>query len=281
MLRRAGTFVHAGLAPLLVAATAAAQTPDGSAQAVRAIEPRVLKDDDRGASLDRHARERLRAANLRESKAWAEVRTADDWARFRAARLEALRESLGAIPRPGGTPKALVTGRHDGDGYIVENLVYESRPGGVVTANLYRPAAPPGRSPAILIAHSHHNPKTQGELQDMGMTWARAGVIVLVPDLPGHGERRNHPFRSAADHAGPFRVGRQDYYFRANAGVQLAVAGESLMGWMVRDLTTGVDLLTARPDVDPARIILLGSVAGGGDPAGVTAALDDRIAAVA
>jgi hypothetical protein len=39
-------------------------------------------------------------------------------------------------------------------------------------------------------------------------------------------------------------------------------------------------LLLARPGIDPERIILLGAVAGGGDPAAVTAALDPRIAAV-
>ncbi len=52
------------------------------------------------------------------------------------------------------------------------------------------------------------------------------------------------------------------------------------MGWMAWDLMRGVDLLLARPGIDPERIILLGAVAGGGDPAAVTAALDPRITAV-
>ena len=34
--------------------------------------------------------------------------------------------------------------------------------------------------PGLLIVHSHHRDKTHGELQDMGMTWARAGCLVLV-----------------------------------------------------------------------------------------------------
>ena len=50
------------------------------------------------------------------------------------------------------------------------------------------------------------------------------------------------------------------------------------MGWMAWDLMRGVDLLLARQGIDPERIILLGAVAGGGDPAAVTAALDRRIA---
>ena len=41
-----------------------------------------------------------------------------------------------------------------------------------------------------------------------------------------------------------------------------------------------MDLLLARPGIDKKRIILLGAVAGGGDPAAVTAALDSRITAV-
>jgi cephalosporin-C deacetylase-like acetyl esterase len=99
-------------------------------------------------------------------------------------------------------------------------------------------------------------------------------------DQLGHGERRQHPFVDAASFAGSFRPGRQDYYFRYNVGMQLHVIGDSLIGWMVWDLMRGVDLLLARPGIDKDRIILLGAVAGGGDPAAVAAALDPRIAAV-
>ena len=122
--------------------------------------------------------------------------------------------------------------------------------------------------PGILISHSHHNPKTQGELQDMGMTWARQGCLVLVMDHLGHGERRQHPFRTEADYPRPFRAGRQDYYFRYNTGVQLQLVGESLMGWMVWDLMRGLDLLLARPGIDKDRIILLGCGRRGRRPGG-------------
>ena len=110
------------------------------------------------------------------------------------------------------------------------------------------------------------------------MTWARAGCLVLVIDQIGYGERRTHPFRSESDYDKPYKSSRQDYYFRQDTGVQLQLLGDSLMGWMVWDLMRGVDLLLAQEGIDPQRIILLGSVAGGGDPAGVTAALDQRIA---
>jgi hypothetical protein len=96
----------------------------------------------------------------------------------------ALRESLGlpaAIPE---VPRVIVTRTLEGDGFRIENLVFESRPGLVVTANLYVPARATGSMPGILISHSHHAPRTQGELQEVGMTWARRGCLVLDLAVP-------------------------------------------------------------------------------------------------
>src|SRR5262249_41040581 len=117
-------------------------------------------------------------------------------------------------------------------------------------------------------------------LQDMGMTWACQGCAVLVMDQIGHGERRQHPFKTDKDYDGKFQPGRQDYYFRYNEGMQLDLVGESLLGWMVGDLMRGVDVLYTIKNLDKERVILLGAVAGGGDPAAVAAALDPRIKCV-
>ena len=223
---------------------------------------------------------RMWEAGARESKAFAAVHTRGQWEAFRDARIRSLRESLGTfLPAPADI-RVVVTRTLDGDGYRVENLVYESRPGLWVSANLYLPAEPGAKTPGVLISHSHHTAKTNGELQDMGMTWARSGVAVLVPDHLGHGERRQHDFTTDKDYPKPFRASRQDYYFRYNSNLQLSAAGESLMGWMAWDLMRGVDVLLKQRGIDRDRIILLGAVAGGGDPAGVAAALDPRVACV-
>jgi cephalosporin-C deacetylase-like acetyl esterase len=264
---------------------AADEGAKGMADSLRSLDGSVWeREGEKAKELRRTAvsdvRAQIQAANQRETKAWQQVRGRADWEKFRDTRLEALRASLGQFPPKPTDLKVRVTRTLEGDGYRVENLIFESRPGLWVTANLYVPAKLSRSMPGILICHSHHNPKSQGELQDMGMTWARLGCLVLVMDQLGHGERRLHPFVDAASFAGAFRVGRQDYYFRYNAGMQLHVIGDSLMGWMVGDLMRGVDLLLARPGIDKDRIILLGAVAGGGDPAAVTAALDPRIAAV-
>jgi dienelactone hydrolase len=247
------------------------------AEKLRALETRVAPGE--GGGEARQVRALRDSANRRESTAWRALKTRADWERYRDQRLAALRASLGTFPPAPKDLKVRVTRTLAGDGYRVENLVFESRPGLVVTANLYLPARQVKSMPGILICHSHHNPKSQGELQDMGMTWARLGCAVLVMDQLGHGERRQHPFTDAGKYPGKFQPGRQDYYFRYNVGNQLQVIGDSLMGWMVWDLSRGVDVLLARPGVDKDRIVLLGAVAGGGDPAAVTAALDRRIAA--
>ena len=236
--------------------------------------------EDLSKMMPADAQRRMREANRRESKAFAEVATKEHWEKYRDARLRSLRESLGPFP---DAPKAMrieTTRELVGEGYLIRNLVYESRPGIWVAANLYFPAKPPAKMPGILIAHSHHNGKTNGELQDMGATWARAGAAVLVPDQLGYGERRQHDFRTDQDFDKPYRVGRQDYFFRYNSDLQLSAAGESLMGWMVWDLLRGLDVLLEQPTIDPSKIILMGAVAGGGDPAGAAAALDPRVACV-
>lgn len=228
--------------------------------------------------LNRDLRDRRRAVIRADVAAWESLKSADDWGRFRDERIGALRRSIGDFSPPPIDLRARVTRSHSGDGFRLDCVVFESRSGLSVTANLYRPVPPRDAMPGVLIAHSHHRPKSEGELQEMGITWARAGCLVLVPDLLGHGERRQHPFRTAADWPTSFRVERQDYYFRYNVGMQLHLAGDSLIGWIAWDLSRCVDLLLAQPGIDPRRIALLGAVAGGGDLAAVAAALDPRIA---
>ncbi len=222
--------------------------------------------------MSRHAEARLRVANRVDRDAWSKVKSLADWEALRVARLRSLQKSLGTFPPVPSDLNVRVTGSHFGDGFRVDNLVFVSRPGLVVTANLYRPIAAKSEQnkplPGVLLCHSHQSTKHSGWRQDMAMTWARAGCVVLVPDHLGHGERRQHPFGGEGMH---------DYHFRYDAALQLHLVGESLMGWLVWDLMRGVDVLLAQPNVDAKRIVLISEPAGGGDVAAVTAALDSRI----
>ena len=223
-------------------------------------------------------RQRFNQAN---SEAWAAINSRDDWQRFRDEQLARLRQSLGQPSSPTEPLTVEVTRQHadPAQRFMVESIVYRSRPNVWVTANLYRPTKTVTSAPGIIISHAHHTPKEHAELQAMGMTWAQAGCYVLIPDHFGHGERRQHPFASAESFAGNFRVSRQDYYFRYDSGIKLHLLGESLMSWLAWDLSRAVDCLLQQPGIDAKKIIMLGGVAGGGDPCAVAAALDQRIAA--
>jgi dienelactone hydrolase len=257
---------------------------------LREYSAEILQDEELVESYKgqthRYLRSRRDEANRADLGKWRSIKGREDWEEIREQHLQRLRDSLGGFskfpPKINAKINAKTTGTITGDGYVIENLVYESRRGFWVTANLYRPTEATGKMPGILINHSHHRPKVQDELQDMGMTWARSGCVVLVIDQVGHGERADHPFQSEADYAkkdSGYKWWRQDYYHRYDTNAQLHLIGQSLMGWMAWDLMRGVDLLVEMPEVDSEKIILLGAVAGGGDPAGVTAALDRRIAA--
>lgn len=242
------------------------------AAGLRALDANVLTPEERAThSLDlrRDMQARIADVNRRDREAWAALKSRADWEKFVAPRIEALRRSLGTFPPAPGKVPVHHSRTVEGEGFHIECLVYESRPGVFVTANLYLPAQPPRQMPAFIIIHSHHNAKTQSELQDMGMTWARAGCAVLVPDQLGYGERRDHQPGN-----------RQDYRYRHVSGLQLSAIGDSLMGWMAWDTMRGLDVVLQRARIDREKIILLGSVAGGGDPAAVVGALDKRFTCV-
>ncbi len=193
--------------------------------------------------LENSLRSRMSTIAGEEKRDWQKVDSRESWERFRDQRLAALRKWMGSSP--GRTPlRSVVTRRADyGDGFVIENVVFESRPHLLVTANLYLPDKPSGKIPAIVVVHSHHAPKTQSELQDLGMTCARSGTAVLVMDQLCAGERsQSQPWY------------RESYYGRYALGNQLLVAGESLMKWMVWDLMRGIDLLSSVPTSIPSEL---------------------------
>src|SRR5438874_1023706 len=120
---------------IVAAILAQAQADDLAAQ-LRDLESRVLPAD-QPRMISRDARARIDLANRRESQAWNDLRTRADWEKYRDAKIRALRESLGADEPLPKDVKKWVTRTLEGDGHAVENLVFESKPGVLVTANLY------------------------------------------------------------------------------------------------------------------------------------------------
>jgi dienelactone hydrolase len=219
--------------------------------------------------LKKSIQSRMAGFAQEEKLAWQKVNTVKDWERFRDKGLTAMRNQIGPLPERTPLHETVTRRSNIGDGFVIENIVYESRPHFVVTANLYLPEHSSGKIPAVIVLHALHGPKTQMELQDLGMTWARSGTAVLVLDQINAGERsQSQPW------------GRESNFGRYATGNQLYLAGESLIKWMSWDIMRSIDLLVTRPNIDSNRIVLIGSVAGGGDPAALTANLDSRVAAV-
>jgi dienelactone hydrolase len=151
------------------------------------------------------------------------------------------------------------------EGYRIDLVSYASgSPEIRVTAALYVPDGP-GPFPAVLNLHGHWQ---QGHLaarvQERGHVLAQHGFVVLSPDAPGTGER------SVGE--GLLR------YHGGAAGAGLYLIGDSLLGWQVRDNRRAIDVLCARPQVDPARIGVTGA-SGGGNQTMWISACDDRVKA--
>src|SRR5262245_25522770 len=108
---------------------------------------------------EKSTRDQLAEVGWRESEAWAGVKSTADWEKYRAVRIEALRKSLGTFPAPPKDLKVKVRKTIEGDDYRIDCLTFESRPGLLVTANLYRPAKVGKNMPGISLVHSHHHPK--------------------------------------------------------------------------------------------------------------------------
>ena len=186
------------------------------------------------------------------------------WQRRRPEVERAFRKAIGLEVLPERSPlHARTTARHDMGDYTIENVIFESRPGFLVTANLYRPkAAALGKRAAILCPIGHYltDGKRAVDVQSRCIKLARMGFVVLTYDAIGQGERN---------------ISGNIHH---EAGYALLPLGQTIAGWMVWDSMRGIDYLLTQPDVDPQRIGVTGN-SGGGLNTLFTAALDDRVRA--
>jgi len=197
------------------------------------------------------------------------------------ARRERVRETfldrIGGLPARPDSLGAEITGRDERDGYAVESLVFESRPGFHVTANCYAPTGD-GPHPGILFLCGHADPaKADPENQRACATLARNGFVVLVLDPLGQGERKQY---RDLDIEGETVSGGGGTFPHIRAGRKCAYAGANLARYMVHDARCALDYLVARPDVDEGRIGAAGT-SGGGTRSMYLALVDDRIDALA
>lgn len=206
--------------------------------------------------LDDYVR-RVRELDARRLERLADITSA---AHARAycdeVRLKA-RACLGPLPER--TPlHTQVTGRLQRRGYAIEKLTFESRPGVLVTANLYLPGDLSGPAPAVLGTCGHSEAgKAEPRYQEFCQRLARAGLVVLIFDPINQGERDQY-------HGLPQREPVRGCVAAHNMmGKQLELTGDWFGAWRLWDGIRALDVLLARPEVDPARVGVTGNSGGG------------------
>jgi len=151
------------------------------------------------------------------------------------------------------------------DGYRVENITFQTRPGIYATANLFVPDGN-GPFPGVInmIGHWQKGKIDPSGPQAVGHSLAVNGYVCLSVDPWGAGERST--------------IHGEFEYHGANLGASLMNIGESLIGMQISDNMRGVDLLCSLPYVDADKIGATGA-SGGGNQTMWISAMDERIKA--
>jgi len=199
----------------------------------------------------------------------ADINSLEDWKTRRGAYKQQLLEMLGLDPLPEQTPlEAEVSGTETGDGFRVEKLHFQSRPGLYVTGNLYLPEQIDGSCPTVLYVCGHGRVKIDGvsygnkvHYHHHGVWFARHGYVCLTIDTLQLGEIEGL-------HHGTHREGMWWWNSRGYtpAGVE---------AW---NCVRALDYLETREEVDAERIGVTGR-SGGGAYSWWISAIDERIKA--
>ena len=199
----------------------------------------------------RRTREVMQEADARR----AALRTKADAERYVADVRERLGKCFG--PMPEKTPlNARVLKTLERDGYRIENVIYESRPGFPVTANLYVPTNRRTPSPGVLVPVGHFSSGKVGSAT-IAQALVRQGYVALAFDPIGQGERYQYVDAAFKPmHGG----GTGEHIY---SGVRMPLVGETLPTWFVWDCIRSLDYLILRPEVDSRHLGITGSSGGG------------------
>jgi dienelactone hydrolase len=169
------------------------------------------------------------------------------------------------------------TGALDRPHYRIEKLLYQTRPGLFVSANLYIPKAGKPPYPGVLFQLGHSLiGKAAAPYQKCCQGLVQLGYVVLAFDPMGQGERIYYPQPKDATRT---RLSSADDEHTI-PGQQLLLTGESSTLLQTWDAVRSLDVLASHPLVDPKRLASTGN-SGGGTLTMMLAAVDDRLAVAA
>lgn len=230
--------------------------------------PALAPADAPGIVLDSVLRQ-LDAADRRRFDAFAAIRTRQQVAALQEKVRRTMHAALGALPeRTPLNPRQ--TGELTRGDIVVEKILFESRPGFYVPANVYRPKAAGGRRAAVVQSCGHYEEaKAKDDYQKACIGLAKRGFVVLIFDPIGQGERLMYRQAGGEKPAAPEHP---------IMGRPMLPLGRTLANYRLWDIVRALDYLEARPDVDKTRMGLLGH-SGGGMMTLLTSPLEPRIRA--
>ncbi|NLG50114.1 MAG: prolyl oligopeptidase family serine peptidase [Chloroflexi bacterium] len=200
---------------------------------------------------------RVRVVHARRQARLQAIRTREEALAYQ----QEVRQSLKRIfaPRPPKTPlNVRVTGVNEHPAYRVEKLLFDSRPGYTVAANLYLPHNLSGPAPAVLGTCGHSaEGKALPLYQAFCVRLALAGFVVLIYDPVNQGERDQYALLQDR------QLVESCTHAHNMMGKQLELIGENLTMWRTWDGIRALDYLLSRPEVDPARVGVTGNSGGG------------------
>jgi dienelactone hydrolase len=201
--------------------------------------------------------ERLREAETANRPIKAALKTKADAEAYGAAVREKIRACFGPFPEK--TPlHPRITGVMERDAYRIEKIIFESRPGLLVTGNLYLPKGRTKPSPGVIGVCGHSDSgKAIEAYQSFSQGLARLGYVVFIIDPLGQGERLQYPNAQLKSRIG---VGVREHLHTGN---QQFLVGEFLGAWHAWDAIRALDFLLTRPEVDPRHIGVTGNSGGG------------------
>jgi dienelactone hydrolase len=238
------SFLDLGLAPSLGAAERGATAPREPLNRF----PRMVQE---------YFVERVRATLEKSQERKNSMQTKADAEAYVQSVREGIRASFG--PAPEKTPlNPRVTGVVERDAYRIEKIIFESRPGLLVTSNLYVPKGRKFPLPGVVGSCGHsNNGKANEAYQSFAQGLARQGYVVLIFDPIGQGERLQYPNDELESRIG---VGVREHLY---AGNQQFLIGEFFGAWRAWDGIRALDYLLTREEVDPRHVGVTGNSGGG------------------
>jgi dienelactone hydrolase len=146
-------------------------------------------------------------------------------------------------------------------GVVAHRVTYGTQFGMRVPAIVYRPEHAQGKLPAIIVVAGHGGDKSTWYEVYAGLLYASAGAVVVTYDPIGEGDRNAEHLHDARPH---------------DTMLPGATSPARLGGLMVGDVSQAVSYALSLPEVDPARVAVLG-YSMGSFHAALAAGLDPRI----